>query len=53
MTPSAGTLAGDQHVGAYTRYRLYSPGTIGPKNPGMMNTHIIPVTWKVREGQWQ
>jgi hypothetical protein len=38
MTPSAGTLAGDRRVGAYTKYRLYPPGTIGTKNPGMMNS---------------
>jgi hypothetical protein len=45
MTPSAGTLAGDRRVGAYTKYRLYPPGTIGTKNPGMMNSFDIPVTW--------
>ena len=40
MTPSAGTLAGD--VRAYTKYRLYPPGTIGTKNPGMMNSFGHP-----------
>jgi len=42
MTPSAGTLAGDRHVGAYTRYRLDPPGTIRTKNQGMMNSFDHP-----------